>query len=285
MAAPALARTLTVTPDRNGIGAEVSGVDLAAPLSDKLVSEIERALVDYKVLRFRDQKMTSKDQLAFGRRFGALEIHPFAAFPEFSNKDEPELLVIESFPEKPKVAEDWHSDVTFRETPALGSILRITHCPEQGGDTRWADMGAAYEGLDDATRSFLSGLVAVHDWHLFRDAMKERGVPADQIAKLIDRFPPMEHPVLRTHPVSGEKLIYVNSNFTVRIKGMSETESNALLQRLYKLADIPDYQTRMDWKPGSVAFFDNRSTQHSVVPDVKGYRRLERVTIAGDRPF
>jgi taurine dioxygenase len=280
------ARALDVTPGANGIGAEVAGVDIASGLTDAQVAEIEQALVDHKVLFFRDQDITSQQQLAFGRRFGPLEIHPFASFKTFASPpEEPELIIVEAFPEKPMVAEDWHSDVSWRETPALASILRVTDVPEAGGDTMWADMEAAYDGLDDSTRRHLSSLTAVHDWHKFRDVLHMTGSTPEQIAELVERFPPMEHPVVRTHPVSGRKSIYVNGNFTVRIKGMSDSESDALLQRLYRLADNPDYHARMHWQPGSIAFWDNRSTQHSVIGGVRGYRRLERVTIAGDRPF
>jgi taurine dioxygenase len=279
-------RTITVVPGSNGIGAEVSGVDLAAPLSDAQVAEIEQALVDHKVLFFRDQDMTSQQQLAFGRCFGPLEIHPFASFKTFTSPPgEPELIIVEAFPENPMVAEAWHSDVTWRETPAMASILRATEVPEAGGDTMWADMAAAYDDLDDATQRHLSSLVAIHDWHQFREVLHMTGATPAQIAELVERFPPMEHPVVRTHPVSGAKIIYVNGNFTVKIKGMSDSESDALLQRLYKLAETPAYHARTHWQPGSVAFWDNRSTQHSVVGGVKGYRRMERVTVAGDRPF
>ena len=280
------AGTIAIAPGKNGIGAEVSGIDIAGPVSDAQVAAIEQALVVHKVLFFRDQAMTSRQQLAFGRRFGPLEIHPFASFKTFvSPPEEPELIIVEALPENPMVAEAWHSDVTWRETPAMASILRVTDVPEAGGDTMWSDMAAAYADLDDATQRHLSSLTAIHDWHQFRNVLHMTGSTPEQIAELIERFPPMEHPVVRTHPVSGEKIIYVNGNFTVKIKGMSERESDALLQRLYKLAEIPAYHARMHWAPGSIAFWDNRGTQHSVVGGVKGYRRMERVTIAGDRPF
>ena len=279
-------RTFDVTPGANGIGAEVSGLQIADALTDNEIAVIEQALVKHKVLFFRDQEMTSQQQLAFGRRFGPLEIHPFASFKTFTSPPEdPELIIVEAFPENPMVAEAWHSDVTWRETPAMASILRVTDVPEEGGDTMWADMAAAYADLDDATQRHLSSLTAVHDWHQFRDVLHQTGATAEQIAELVERFPVMEHPVVRTHPVSGEKIVYVNGNFTVKINGMSERESDALLQRLYKLAENPAYRARINWQPGSVAFWDNRSTQHAVAGGVKGYRRMERVTIAGDRPF
>jgi len=268
------------------LGAEILGVNLSEDLSDELIGEISDALVAHKVLFFRDQNLTTEQQLAFTRRFGPLEIHPFLGKKIlFADPRWPELVVVESRPEAPAVSESWHSDVSWRMTPSLGSVLRITHCPDSGGNTRWADMTAAYEGLSDAMQSHLSGLVAVHDWHLFRKALLANGVSADRIAALQEEYPPVEHPVVRTHPVSGRKLIYVNDNFAVRIKGMSEEESNELLQKLYKLADIPDYRVVFSWRPGSVVFWDNRSTQHSVTGDVQGYRRLERTTVIGDRPF
>lgn len=280
------APTFDVAPGLNGIGAEVSGIDMAGELSDGEIAAIEQALVKHKVLFFRDQEMTPQQMLAFGRRFGPLEIHPFASFKTFTSPpEEPELIIVEAFPENPMVAEDWHSDVTWRETPAMASILRVTNVPEAGGDTMWADMAAAYADLDDATQRHLSSLTAVHDWHKFREVLHQTGATAEQIAELVERYPPMEHPVIRTHPVSGEKIIYVNGNFTVKINGMKESESDALLHKLYKLADTPAYRTRINWQPGSVAFWDNRSTQHAVQGGVKGYRRMERVTVAGDRPF
>lgn len=281
-----LQASISVAPGRNGIGAEISDVDLSEPLSDLQIAEIGQALVAHKVIFFRDQVIDSEQHLAFGRRFGALEVHPFANFSGFTSGDDtPEIVALESTPENPQVAEVWHSDVTWREKPSLGSILRITHCPDSGGDTLWADMAAAHDGLDDATQRFLSGLTAVHDWSNFRGHIIKLGAPADQIAALDAAFPQVEHPVVRTHPVTGRKIIYVNAEFTRRIKGMSKVESDALLKKLYALAHNPDIQARMEWKPGSVAFWDNRSTQHSVSPDVVGYRRVERVTIVGDRPY
>jgi taurine dioxygenase len=281
-----LQASISVVPGRNGIGAEISGVDLAEPLSDRAMAEIGQALVAHKVIFFRDQAINSEQHLAFGRRFGALEVHPFASFSGFtSGGDNPEIVALESTPDKPQVAEVWHSDVTWREQPSLGSILRITHCPDSGGDTLWADMAAAHDGLDDATQRLLSSLTAVHDWSNFRRHIIKLGAPVDQITALDAAFPAVEHPVVRTHPVSGRKIIYVNAEFTRRIKGMGEAESDALLNKLYALAGNPDIQARMKWRPGSIAFWDNRSTQHSVVPDVVGYRRVERVTIVGDRPY
>lgn len=270
------------------LGAEIIGLDLRRPLSQDVVTAVSDALVRHKVLFFRDQSITTEQHLAFGRRFGPLEVHPFAqAFKGFGNDDaDAEVMVIESTADKPVAADEWHSDVTWRTQPSLGSILRCRVCPDVGGDTLWANMAAAYEGLDDATRSHISGLTAIHDWESFRRGLRSHGVPEERIAALEAQYPIAEHPVVRTHPVSGEKVIYVNRNFTVRIKGMKEAESSALLDRLYRLASIPDYQARFRWRVDSIAFWDNRSTQHYATKDFwPQHRRMERVTVAGDRPF
>jgi taurine dioxygenase len=155
-----------------------------------------------------------------------------------------------------------------------------------GGDTLWANMCAAYAGLDDATRSRISGMTAIHDWEGFRSGMRKSGASQEMIDALSVKFPLAEHPVVRTHPVSGEKAIYVNRNFTVGIKDMGESESRELLERLYRLASIPDYQARLRWQVDTIAFWDNRSTQHYATKDFwPAHRRMERVTVAGDRPY
>jgi taurine dioxygenase len=269
------------------LGAEVGNVDLTGELSDAEIAALEQALVRHKVLFFRDQNITHEQHLAFGRRFGPLEVHPFTFAQVFSNDNaNPELIVLESTPEKAVVADSWHSDVSFRPNPSMASILIGRIIPEVGGDTLWCDMAAAYEGLDDATKSLISDLVAIHDWEVFRGGMRQFGVGEDKIAELVRQHPPSEHPVVRTHPVSGQKILYVNGNFVSGIKGMKESESRPLLERLYRQASIPDYQVRFRWRPNSIAFWDNRSTQHYATRDFfPGHRKMERVTIVGDRPF
>jgi taurine dioxygenase len=270
------------------LGAEVSGIDLSGPLSARIIDAISAALVRHRVLFFRDQAITVEQHLAFGRRFGPLEVHPFnESLKGFANDGAaPEVIVIESTAERPIAADQWHSDVSFRAEPSLGSILRCRITPDAGGDTLWADMAAAYEGLDDATRRQISGLTAVHDWETFRRGMRAHGVSEDRIAQLQARHPPAEHPLVRTHPVSGEKILYVNATFTVGVKGMKEAESRPLLERLCRQAHIPDYQVRFRWRPDSIAFWDNRGTQHYATRDFfPAHRRMERVTVAGDRPF
>jgi len=280
---------LAFAPRPNGIGADVAGADFSQPFTADAVATLYEAVARYRVLFFHGQHIDSATHIARARQFGELEIHPFAREKAgrviFSDPNEPALVVVESLPGKPSVAEKWHSDVTFMTTPALGSMLRMTHRPERGGNTRWADMAAAYQGLDDRTRHLIDDAVAVHDWHLFRRNMV--GLPEEErrMEDMRAQMPPVEHPVVRTHPLTGERLIYVNRNFTLRIKGMSDEDSARLLEHLYVQAENPDYHAELAWEVGDIAFWDNRITQHSVMGDVVGHRRLERVSIVGDRPF
>jgi taurine dioxygenase len=177
----------------------------------------------------------------------------------------------------------WHSDVTWRPEPSMGSILRAVELPPLGGDTLWADMGAAYDLLDDATKDEIADLVALHDYtYAFGRLTKD---PAKREA-MRELHPTVEHPVVRTHPETGRKTIYVNGSFTCGIKGMDDDAARPLLTKLQRMATIPDVQCRFRWAPGSVAFWDNRATQHCVSNDFLPARRvMERVTVIGDRPF
>ena len=270
------------------LGAEISGLDLSKPLAAPVLTALTQALVDHKVIFFRDQPLTPEQHIAFGKQFGALEIHPFTeGSKSFANDTKnQEIIIVESTAETKSAADIWHSDVSWRVDPSLGSILKCSIAPAYGGDTMWADMEAAYAGLDNAMQSRLSDLVAVHDWHRFRANLRKQSVAEEKIAALVESYPPVEHPVVRTHPVSKRKCIYVNAVFTIRIKGMAEKESDDLLKDLYRLSTKPEYQVRFSWKNDSIAFWDNRSTQHYVVADFyPQHRRMERVTVAGDRPF
>ena len=258
------------------IGAELIGADLAAP-SDTLIEEVRAALLQYQVVFFRDQDITRAQHIAFARAFGELEIHP--ATP----KDQPdrEVLRIVHGPNSRGMENAWHSDVTWREKPSLGSILRAIELPEVGGDTLFSNMVMAYEGLDDDLKARLCGMTAVHD--IARVFAKRLG---KDTASLHEKFPLMEHPVVRTHPETGQRLIYVNTAFTDHIKGMDRAESDTLLKFLYARAAIPEYQCRFRWAPGSIAFWDNRACQHYAASDYfPNTRIMERVTIAGDRPY
>jgi len=270
--------TITVEPMTATIGAEIGGVDLADDLSPETIAEIRAALLEWKVIFFRDQHdLDRSSHVAFGRRFGDLEVHPLTP----ADQKEPEIFVLPS-EGKMRAPDVWHSDVTWRPEPSMGSILRIVESPPLGGDTLWADMGAAYDLLDDETKARIDGLVALHD---FVRAFGWNQPPEVQ-DKMRAKHPTQEHPVVRTHPETGRKTIYVNGSFTMGIKDMDEPEAAPLLRRLQRQSTIPDVQCRFKWAPGSVAFWDNRSTQHVVSNDFLPARRImERVTICGDRPY
>jgi taurine dioxygenase len=279
----------TATKVTGTLGAEVEGIELSGDLPQETIDWISAALVEHKVLFFRNQHaLTREKHIAFGARFGELEVHPFAKYlSQFNTKDEdPEVIVIESKTEGGGRGTDiWHSDVTWREQPSLGSILRCLIAPEAGGDTMWADMEMAYDLLDEDTKVQIEGLEAVHDWWNFRLGLEKAGVAQALIDEMLVEFPLATHPVVRTHPVSGRKAIYVNSIFTIGIAGMEKAESDALLEKLTRQTAIPEVQVRLRWKPGTVAFWDNRSTQHYAVGDYGAEHRLmERVTICGDTP-
>ena len=259
------------------IGAELHGIDLGGPLDDALIADIRAALLKYKVIFFRAQQITRKNHIEFARNFGELEIHP--ATPK--DQDDREVLRIAHNATNKGQENAWHSDVTWRPEPSLGSILRAIELPDVGGDTLFSDMVAAYEGLSDKMKEFCCGLTAVHD--IARVFARRLGKDPKE---LHDRYPPKEHPVIRTHPETGQRLIYVNTAFTSHIQGLSEKESDWLLQHLYAQAALPEYQCRFRWAPGSIAFWDNRACQHYAASDYyPDVRIMERVTITGDRPY
>ncbi len=259
------------------IGAEIHGVDLREELSDQTVSQIRDALLRNKVIFFREQDITSEQHIAFARRFGALEIHP--ATPK--GQEHMEVLRISHGPNSRGTENNWHSDVTWRAEPSLGSILRAMELPEAGGDTLFANMEAAYDGLSPKMQEWICGLTAVHD--IARVFAKRLKMTAEE---LHEKFPPQRHPVVRTHPETGRRSIYVNTGFTSHIEGLSRKESDWLLDHLYSQAARPEYQCRFVWRTNSIAFWDNRSSQHYAASDYFPLvRTMERVTVAGDRPY
>lgn len=259
------------------IGAELIGIDLRGPLSDAQIGEVRRALLQFKVVFFRDQDITRAQHIDFARRFGDLEIHP--ATP--ADQADREILRIEHGPNSRGRENNWHSDVTWRAEPSLGSILRALEIPDVGGDTLFCDMYAAYENLSEEMKRFVSSLTAVHD--IARVFAGRLGKSAEELHA---KFPPMEHPVVRTHPETGRPLLFVNIGFTSHIKGLSKKESDWLLEHLYAQTTLAEYQCRFRWAPNSLAFWDNRACQHYAASDYFPERRvMERVTIAGDKPF
>ncbi len=274
--------SLTLLPMTPTIGAEVEGVDLTRPLDARTVAALRQALLDWKVLFFRDQDITTEQHLAFARNFGDLEVHPFGP----QKPGYPEVLAITHDADSRGKENTWHSDVTWRAEPSLGSILRALEIPPVGGDTLFADMYAAYDGLSDEVKAKVEGKVAVHDFVNFRKGMRKRGVSEEEIAAFDRQYPKVEHPVIRTHPETGRKAIYVNAGFTQHIVGMDRAESDALLAHLYAQAAIPEYQCRFRWTKNAIAFWDNRASQHYAASDYyPAVRRMERVTVVGDRPY
>ena len=258
------------------IGAELIGADLRQ-IDDGLIAEVRAALLAHKVVFFRDQQMSRDEHIDFARQFGDLEIHP--ATPK--DQPDPEVLRIAHGPGSRGQENNWHSDVTWRAEPSMGSILRAIELPEVGGDTLFANMNLAYEDLPDELKERLCGMIAVHD--IARVFARRLNKDASD---LHDKFPPQEHPVIRTHPETGERILYVNVAFTSHIKDMDRNESDALLARLYRTASRPEYQCRFRWAPGSIAFWDNRACQHYAASDYFPHVRvMERVTVKGGRPY
>lgn len=273
---------LDIKPVAGALGAEVYGLDLALDLSQEDTLRIRKLLNTYEVIFFRDQDISPACQKALALSFGPLQTHPaydsMAGFPE--------ITILESTPEKPTKIEAWHSDMTFREHPPLGTVLKSVITPPKGGDTLWASMTAAYEGLSFHMQTFLEGLVAVHDFaHGFRESLAEPG-GKERLADAVAGNPPVRHPVIRTHPETGKKVIFVNSLFTTHIEGMRSAESQAILAFLYQHVVTPEYTCRFHWQPHSIAIWDNRSTQHKPINDYfPAHRRMERITIDGDKPY
>ncbi len=272
----------TIEPIGPTIGAEIHGLDLRRPLDDATFAALEAALIKHKVIYLRDQNLTTAEHVAFGKRFGDLEVHPFRPEGEF-----PEIMVLDNHKDNPVLSTDvWHSDTTFRECPTKYSILRCLKIPAVGGDTLWADMCAAYDGLSPVIRKLLDSLEAVHDFQNFRALYGKDEESQKKLRRMEELYPNPTHPVVRTHPVNGRKVLYVNPQFTLFIKGMNEGESKALLELLYEQTHVPEYQFRLRWRPGTIVLWDNTSTQHYAANDYYPNRRtMERVAVIGDRPF
>ena len=260
------------------IGAEISGVDLREPLDAETFDEIQAALLAYRVIFFRDQDISSEQHMAFARRFGELEEHPFIP----SDAPDAEVVRFDKDENIPGVENIWHSDVSWREIPSLGSVLRAHIVPDIGGDTLFADMVAAYECLDDETKQLLEGKRAVND---FTQAFGMLLSP-EELVEQQKQFPAVEHPLVRTSRETGERSLYVNGIFTSHIVDMERAQSDALLGRLFLEAGVPEYQCRFKWQKNSIAFWDNRVVQHYATNDYWPQRRqMDRVTIIGDRPI
>lgn len=260
------------------IGAEVGGIDLSQPLGNRQIDELHRALAENCVIFFRDQHITQDQHLAFGRLFGDLHIHPAAP----SEPGKPELMIIRADKDSPRAnGEGWHTDVSCDVEPPMGSILYIKQCPPKGGDTLFANMYAAYEALSDRMKAYLAGLTAIHDGEdAYRGTYANLGVKDKQV------YPRAEHPVIRTHPMTNRKALYVNRGFTKRLVGVPRDESDGILRYLFEHMENPLFQCRFRWRENSIAFWDNRCVQHRAMWDYWPHTRSgNRVTVAGDKPY
>ena len=271
----------TISPSTPVIGAEISDIDLAEPLDDATYVALNDALVRHKVLFFRDQfRLTPETQVRFGKRFGPLTGQPWR---ERATGLE-DVTVLQGYGVD-RFKESWHSDMCYTPEPPMASVLRAIDIPPVGRDTIWRNMEAVYDDLSGPVQAFLSGLKAYYDTTGVFGSKTGRSTQSELEE---DAAALVEHPVVRTHPVSGRRCVFVNPTFTTGIVGLSERESTAILALLFEQARDPEYQVRLRWAPGTVAMWDNRSSQHRLVVDLPAEsttRLLHRVTICGDKPF
>jgi taurine dioxygenase len=272
------------------VGAEVLGLDLAAAPNEFEFDRIHRAHLDHHVLVFRDQRISPEQQIAFSRRFGPLQIH---VLHQFLLKDHPEILIVSNVVEngQPVGLGDaglyWHSDLSYKERPSLGSMLHAQELPAEGGDTLFANMHLAYDTLPEPLRAAIQGRRAEHSYLAKYEELRARSPWRPKLSEeQIAQVKPVEHPIVRTHPESGRKALFVSEHFTTRIVGMPEDESRDLLEQLYAHSVLPAHIYRHRWKAHDMVFWDNRSLMHLATgcPD-NMRRRLNRTTIEGDVPF
>lgn len=266
------------------IGAQVSDVDLSRPLSDAQFEQLYHGLLRHQVLFLRNQVITPEQQRALAIRFGDLHIHP--VYPHAEGVEE--IIVLDTHQDNPPDNDNWHTDVTFIQTPPAIAILASKLLPESGGDTLWSSGIAAYEALSEPFKNLLSGLRAEHDFKKSFQEYKYRKTEEEhqRWQQAVAKNPPVQHPVIRTHPVSGRKALFVNEGFTTRLLGLSEKESEALLGFLFWHSAKPEFQVRWRWQENDVAIWDNRVTQHYANADYYPARRvMHRATVLGDKPF
>jgi taurine dioxygenase len=270
--------TIRVEPVTPSLGAEIHDIDLTGPPSNRQIDELHDALATYQVLFFRDQRLDYHSAKALGRRFGDLHVHPNTPGPE----GHPEILPIHADAGTKRIpGAQWHSDVSCDGQPPLGSILYLHTVPMAGGDTVFASQHAAYDALSPGLKAYLHGLTAFHDGGPYY----RRSNAKLDIAETGKIYPSANHPVVRTHPVTGRKALYVNRLFTIRINELPEAEGRAILEFLFEHSTRAEFQLRFRWRPHSVAFWDNRAVQHLAIWDYfPQVRSGFRVTIKGDRP-
>ncbi|HYM27943.1 MAG TPA: taurine dioxygenase [Steroidobacteraceae bacterium] len=276
--------SIEVTRVARALGAVVSGVDLSQELSQAEIARLSELLVEHQVLFFRDQPVTPRAQARFAARFGTLHVHPiYPVLPDL-----PEIMLIDTHPGFLPDNDNWHTDVTFSQTPPLAGILAAKRLPLAGGDTLWSSCSAAYASLSEPMRRFLDGLTATHSVAKSFPAERWGNDPAskERYERALAKHPPVTHPVVRTHPVSGRKGLFVNEGFTTHINELSPQESQAVLAFLFAHAARPELTVRWHWKVDDIAFWDNRVTQHYAIADYLPERRtMHRATVNGDKPY
>ncbi|MCU7783751.1 taurine dioxygenase [Lelliottia amnigena] len=279
-----MSERLTITPLGPNIGAQISGLDVARPLSDNQFEQLYHAVLRHQVVFLREQAVTAQQQRALALRFGDLHIHP--VYPHAEGVEE--IIVLDTHNDNPPDNDNWHTDVTFIETPPAGAILAAKQLPETGGDTLWTSGIAAYQALSEPFKQLLSGLRAEHDFRKSFQEYKYRKTEEEHQRWLsaVAKHPPVLHPVIRTHPVTGKQALFVNEGFTTRIVDVNEKESETLLTFLFAHITKPEFQVRWRWQQHDLAIWDNRVTQHYANADYLPQRRImERATILGDKPF
>lgn len=277
---------LDLRPLTPSVGAEVRGLDLREPLDVDCAAALRRALFRYGVLFFRGQRLSAERQVAFARQFGHVPRVPDSMFRV--HPDNPWVSVLENDADRPPTVNNWHSDYSFAAEPDMASLLRAVAVPEVGGDTLWIGMAAAYRGLSAGMQARLEGLSACHDFMKLYERPAKKALWQGERGRLMEaarrQFPPVSHLVVRSHPESGEKALFVNPSFTRHIEGMSECESRALLAYLFEHVTAPEFQVRFRWTADSLALWDNRLTLHYAVADFHpAHRLMHRVTIL-ERP-
>jgi taurine dioxygenase len=294
----ARAGRIAIKPISGALGAEIEGADLSKPLDNEVFSQVHQALLDHLVVFFRDQEITPAQHVAFARGFGEIDLNPFVRPLELEVlPDHPEVLNIVKEPaETLNFGGVWHHDVSYREKPNFGSVLVARESPRHGGDTMWANQYLAYETLSDGLKRMIEGMRAVHSSIRGYDAdrmaslysLKKEELPEASIRRSVEKAEKAEavHPVVRTHPETRRKCLFVNRSYTMRFEGWTDEESKTLLDVLYAHSVRPEFTCRFRWREGSVALWDNRAAMHYALNDYRGQRRvMHRVAIHGDRPI
>ncbi len=265
------------------IGAEISNIDLSQDLSEEKLDQIYQDLIDYKVIFFRNQEISPKNHIALAKSFGEIE-PPHPVYPHV--KDFPEIVLLENDANNPPDTDEWHTDVTFKSDPAFASILYSKIIPPSGGDTLWCSLSAIYEALPDDTKKYLETLRAVHDMGSFRNNFidDDNEKSAQNVNEGFQKFGNAIHPIVKVHPISKNKLLYINPGFTSQIVGMNMTDSNNLLTYLFNFMNKPEFQIRFKWSANTIAIWDNRCTMHYAIGDyMPHHRQMNRITVLNDK--